>query len=145
MVRSILAISDSMELSKLALQADRIIEVSKPNMNSIQKPSTVPSSTSSPDRFQLEELKQEIRSMKSEMERRRLDRRRSSSSSRRGRSKERPSGLCFYHGRFGANARNCREPCAWLSTEEDDGDEDRKPSRKSTRSTCRCTCHNQGN
>lgn len=31
----------------------------------------------------------------------------------RGKDRQRSNGLCYYHNRFGARARNCKQPCSW--------------------------------
>ncbi|XP_076545673.1 uncharacterized protein LOC143305527 [Osmia lignaria lignaria] len=95
-IRSILAISETQDLGKLALQADKIIEMQAINVAAV---SSAPRAVSPHGRMAALQ-----------------DQRRRRSGSREGRSPHRArssDGLCFYHRRFAERAHRCVIPCSW--------------------------------
>lgn len=108
-VCSILAVSESTDIDKIAIQADKILEVSKAGIAAVTGASPTANDTN-----MLQELKAAIEALTIETRRSRNKERdrhvRSRSNSRQARSKTR---YCFYHNRFGARTRKCTAPCAW--------------------------------
>lgn len=118
-VRGILAISEVVDLSKLALQADKIIEVSRPSIlaidnygNACEKQTTkskAPSTNTEDLAIQIGVLTKNLQELNRFVRR---DRTRSRSKSQNRRNND-DDGLCFYHRRFGEKARKCRDPCTF--------------------------------
>ena len=118
-VRMVLASADaSMDLSKLADMADKVIEVSTPSVAAI--------SGSGSDSSNLGQLQEEIARLtalvKSLSSRELPQRGRSPSRSRRSNPRYRrtpsPARLtdgpvCWYHERYGVAAKKCKDPCSW--------------------------------
>lgn len=127
-VRTVLAISDREDLTKLAQQADRIMKLCKASVLAAE-------STSQPapltDKLRSSEL---IESLSTQLRGSRLDvrgrsndrlsdilryskyRRRSSS---RRHSNSSPGGECYYHSRFGSAAKKCQQPCSWQKNKQE--------------------------
>ena len=113
-VRGILAISDGMNLDKLAIQADKIIEATRADIAAISyehAPQEIPVSS-------LTEMANAITTLSKQIEKF-LTKERSQS-----RSKSRAliptdsynrgdQQLGFSHQRFGDQARKCQQPCSW--------------------------------
>ena len=120
-VKGILAISEVTDLAKLALQADKIVEVTKPTISAVahvgkenRSPAPV-DSTLAEVLKKLDDMSREIGQLKSNNQRRSRNRSRGRSSSRGQTPNRGPCDhgeLCYYHDRFGDKARKCREPCA---------------------------------
>ncbi|XP_014614559.1 PREDICTED: uncharacterized protein LOC106792598 [Polistes canadensis] len=117
-IGSILAISEVTDLTKLALQADKILEVSKADVATV---------TSTPARgtrhttvdAELAELRDMVKNLSLEVSKLRSRRDRSRSRSRnRGSRVKVDNGLCYYHSRFQAQARKCRQPCTWVQNRD---------------------------
>jgi len=112
-VRTILAISETTDLNKLAAQADKILEVSRPNLATI----TANQVTQVAAGNELRDLKQAIEELTRETARMRFRGEHRNAQEERPRSlsraRRRRLDLCFYHRRFGEKARNCEDPCAW--------------------------------
>lgn len=113
-VRTILAISETTDLAKLALQADKILEVSRPNLAVVTSSQAAQAAPSD----ELRELKSAIEELTREASRSRFSRgSRNEAREKRARSPSRTrrlrTDLCFYHRRFGEKARSCEDPCAW--------------------------------
>ncbi|XP_043506110.1 uncharacterized protein LOC122526658 [Polistes fuscatus] len=117
-IRSILAISEVTDLTKLALQADKILEVSKADVAAV---------TSTPARetrhtiadVELAELRDMVKNLSLELSKLSPRRDRSRSRSRnRGSSVKVNNGLCYYHSRFQTQARKCRQPCTWVQNRD---------------------------
>lgn len=114
-VRGVLVISGDLDLSALAKQADKVIEATQSNVSAIHhqpvqvkevaavtRDSTLADLTNA-----LATLTKEIKSMKADA------RSRSRSSSRqRPQSTDNTNDVCFYHAKYGDDARRCRKPCA---------------------------------
>ncbi|KAL7736357.1 hypothetical protein ACLKA6_014827 [Drosophila palustris] len=96
-VRAIVSIVDG-DSAKVSLQADKVLES--------QRHSTVcalqENVSDAKLRTEIDELRKELRKLKSGSA--------SKNQSRNSKSPDR-STFCYYHGRFGAKARRCTEPC----------------------------------
>jgi len=135
-VRGILAISQLDDLATLAAQADRIAEVMHPQVSVMRQTSAgdvaLPSGATAsggdnvdalagPNR-DIIELRRAVDALTKRFERAFQGRSRSrdrSSRRVRGRSatphRSEESRICYYHRRFGNNARNCKQPCTWTA------------------------------
>ncbi|XP_023217769.1 uncharacterized protein LOC111620136 [Centruroides sculpturatus] len=108
--QAILAASDD-GLENLAIMADKIGEVTHANVDEVQKG---PDNT----QVQLSELQAQIESLSQRIERlaRPRDKSRQGSGHWRRRSKT-PKGeashLCWYHQKYGSEAKRCRSPCSF--------------------------------
>ncbi|XP_055837729.1 uncharacterized protein LOC129906113 [Episyrphus balteatus] len=104
--QSILSCSANQELKTLAEIADKISDVySNSDVASVSKPSSI---------SEISELKNQIASLQKDIEQLKVSRSRSSSRSKnfiRNKSKSRNQKMCYYHRRFGKQARKCQEPC----------------------------------
>lgn len=128
-MRGILAISQLDDLATLAAQADRIKEVSQPQISSIGQapagivalPSDVSASKKATESNQpgdINALRLAIEALTRKFERSFRGRNRSRS---RGTSRSRSTTphksdsqkICYYHRKFGDDAQNCRPPCSW--------------------------------
>lgn len=122
-VSSVLAVSESFssktKLDDLALLADKMMERTAQVSAVSTTPAAIPSPaamTSHPDtQFLVNEIRKlslEIAELKSrpQYENRRWNRQRSSS---RSRSHSRKAQFCYYHRRFGDDARKCDPPCTY--------------------------------
>lgn len=120
-VSSVLAVSESFssktKLDDLALLADKMMERSVQQVASVSS-TTATSTTSLPDtQFLVNEIRKlslEIAALKTspQYDNRRWHRQRSTS---RSRSRTRNNKFCYYHRRFGADARKCEPPCTFKS------------------------------
>lgn len=129
-VRGVLVISGDLDLSTLARQADKVMEATQSTCIAAVQPSTSvaavqqsaqPKHTAAVTRepgmheliLAVSALTKVIKSLKSE------ERSRSRSSSRaRGTSADRAandSNLCYFHAKFGDDARKCQKPCSKAS------------------------------
>lgn len=126
-VRTILAISEVSDLSKLALQADKIFEMSNTNINQVCT-NTENSNSDNSNKIvsEINELKATIESLTGQLKGRRSEQCRSRSRSRsmsKGRfdrrnmspapSQQEDTGICYYYRRFGKEAYHCLLPCNW--------------------------------
>ena len=114
-VQMILASADSMTLDKLAEMADRIMEAAIPTISSVG------ATAGGGDLRKI--IREEVAAALKTQERSRTryspggNRGRRNRSRRRSSSRERSvtdvnqEGVCWYHQRFGENARKCRPPC----------------------------------
>ncbi|XP_077256528.1 uncharacterized protein LOC143894258 [Temnothorax americanus] len=113
-VQELLSVVEGVALDKMAELADKAMERTVPTVAAVDTatPGTDPTLMSS-----ISELTRQIQRLVADK-----DEGRQARSKRRGRSKSRsrtgdksqPSKYCFYHARFGKNARNCTQPCAWV-------------------------------
>lgn len=114
--QAVLKVSEAtLQLPQLAEQADKLADITRTRFVS-----SVAVSSDSSKEIGLAELRTQINDISSELaafrQERNRPRRRSFSrqpSSRSGSREYHP--FCFYHRKFGANARNCREPCQFKS------------------------------
>lgn len=130
-IRGILAISQLDDLNILATQADRIFDVTRPQISSLSHPtsdasvvqsdSLVPIATSATpinsEINEINELRRSIDVLTKRFERafrsRSRNRFRNNERSRSATPRRNEGVYCYYHQTFGAEARNCREPCSW--------------------------------
>ncbi|XP_050324436.1 uncharacterized protein LOC126755735 [Bactrocera neohumeralis] len=109
-MRLIISISNE-PLDKVALLADKICEVSDtPHVHVAETPDTATRNQSSIEQ-QLAEITKEIASIKANINRRSRSRSRSRPPSRSGMQNNNSNGLCWYHHKFGNDAKKCRSPC----------------------------------
>jgi len=108
-VQSVVSIfSTKCTLDELAEGADRAME----------NTSTIAPITATSSQSEIESLRADINNLRAEIKYMRQGRRRSSSRGQRrpvsrDKSKERPPGICWYHYRFGDQARKCQKPCRY--------------------------------
>lgn len=126
-IQTILSIS-SESLDNLAKMADKISEVRTSTDNIFAVSQTAAVSADNTQRVSpvddVSALRNEIAALSKQVERLARDRSRGPGhrngsrhrSFSRGRSRERNTDYCFYHARFGKNARKCRSPCTYTST-----------------------------
>lgn len=102
--KTILSISEIEDLSKLAEQADKIHEITTPQVSAV----TVSMESS---------IMEKLNSLQHQIEELRLNRSRSRqpdnyNNRRRSRSKSKVNKeICWYHNKFGSNATKCTQPC----------------------------------
>lgn len=129
-IRSVLAVSESFttktQLEELALLADKMMEQAK-EVASISAITPKPTPSLAPEdildlKNELRKLSLEVSELRSRNNYRRpyhrfpprYQRRNASRSQSRSRAQtpsETSSSLCYFHNKFGANARRCRSPC----------------------------------
>lgn len=102
-VKPILSICDGNSLEQLAQMADKMVEISSP---AVASASTLPG-------LGLEELQEQIATLTAEVRRLKTSGPRSRSSSRVRQTGTPADTVCWYHRKYGRNARQCREPCAF--------------------------------
>lgn len=106
-IRPVLTISDG-TLPKLAEMADKLIELPR-----VAAVSSVPNPVSSTMSDQMEQLKEQMEVLSTEIRRMKqnpVDRRRTRSVSRT-RSNSATNELCWYHRKYGQQAERCKQPC----------------------------------
>ncbi|XP_038106488.1 uncharacterized protein LOC119766161 [Culex quinquefasciatus] len=110
-VRGILSICNE-SLANIALMADKMIETMSATVASVSKPEGLPTS-------ETDDLKAQVAALTAEVKRMRIQpsRSRSRSLSRARDDARSPSrnrdDVCWYHRKYGNNARQCREPCTF--------------------------------
>lgn len=111
-VRMLLASSpETVTLTNLAQLADRIMEVTLPSVSAV---TSTPLSTELDQlRSEISSLRQLVKSLSSPPARRRSPSRQRSPTPYHS-SFPPPSEICWYHRRFGTDARKCRPPCSLL-------------------------------
>ncbi|XP_070394233.1 uncharacterized protein [Dermacentor albipictus] len=130
-VQMVLATATVMDLNSLASLADKVMEVVTPAVCNVTSSSTSASSapqTSSCADSPIDVLCNRLEQLVCAAERHRTSPRhgryRSSSRSRRPREErsrsQTPPRVCFYHRRFGQEARHCLRPCAWQGNQPAD-------------------------
>lgn len=129
-VQMVLAAASNLSTEELAGLADAVIEIAAPaslNATTIQAQALDPSPRTqelSPHPSSIEGLAQQVNhltqlvatlaSRPRSPSPRRFRRRSPSAPSRRSRSRSpAANGVCWYHHRFGADARHCLRPCSW--------------------------------
>ncbi|KAK2577895.1 hypothetical protein KPH14_012635 [Odynerus spinipes] len=117
-VRAVLAISEVTDLNKLAHQADKVLELSRPAAPLLQAVD-VESDTIGKLTAQITALTQQIAGMYKPYKNRGRSRNRTQDNRARSRgrsqSKDRNNNICYYHHRFGKLARKCTKPWADIS------------------------------
>ncbi|XP_036343316.1 uncharacterized protein LOC118755382 [Rhagoletis pomonella] len=107
-VRCILAISDSSDLDYFAVQADKVFAMPN-NIMTIDKSANATQSSNKQTAIatsDFNDFKAEIQSLSSAVEQVKGE-------VKRYRSAKSESGLCYYHTRFGRQAKKCRQPCEY--------------------------------
>lgn len=118
-VRGVLAVTDTHELDRLAVIADKVMETSRPIGSIAEVQQRSPQQADPLANVLAEVAKISLRLAELESGRPRrgpLPRQRSRSRSKsreRTMSKRRPDWQCFYHFRFKEDARKCIPPCSW--------------------------------
>lgn len=118
-VRGVLAVSETQNLDKLALMADRVMENSRPadGVNAVSS-----SSSSEGIIAEISKLGERLKNMERWHQRKsqrggNFHRHRSQSRSRtpttHKEKKTNPNWLCFYHYRYKSKAHKCVQPCSW--------------------------------
>lgn len=123
-VRMVLASTpDATTLDKLAEMADKIMEVAAPPPLSANATlSGTPTNASPPLAEEVDHLRKEVAKLEKLV--RQLARSSSRSSSRHSRRPSTPApadstdSYCWYHSKFGDQARKCKSPCTWSSNEQ---------------------------
>lgn len=125
--QAILATRKGDNLQDIAEQADRIHEV---NDRALVLATTQPSASTTPAPpnwvEQMSKLTQQVAALTAQMTRLNKQSRRERSRSRsrdqaRNRSRAAtPEGVCYYHRRFGEEARKCTQPCTYTKYEKGD-------------------------
>lgn len=103
--------STTMALDDMATLADRIIEVSPapaPAVLAVQRNASQPAN---PLEEQLGTLAKQVAALTAKFERRSRSRSRSFSQSHDGKTDKRDDGPCWYHQRYGNDAKRCSSPC----------------------------------
>lgn len=125
--RGILAISQVDDLNQLVAQADRIIDIMKPQIAETYKETPKVNNVDKSLEVQIQELTKMVHKLSTEVRR---DKPRQRSRSRypqhKSKSRERNSTVsdqtennyCYYHGKFGESSYKCRKPCAWESKKQ---------------------------
>ncbi|XP_071580672.1 uncharacterized protein [Temnothorax nylanderi] len=127
-MRGILAISQLDDLATIAAQADRIAEVTRPQINqasvgAVALPQDISALGKTGPTSDIEELRHAVEALTRKFEQ-----------TMRGRSRSRGRGgnrnrsttpqqkdaqkYCYYHRKFGADAINCRPPCSWITKKQ---------------------------
>ena len=115
-VQMVLAPADaSMELEQLADMADKVMEVATPM---VAATSDIHTTAAIADNSEVRQLREEISRLASLVDSLiTRPRRRDSSRQRRSASPAPPTSsqdtLCWYHAKFGENAKRCKQPCTW--------------------------------
>ncbi|XP_012141582.1 uncharacterized protein LOC105662583 [Megachile rotundata] len=133
-IRTILTISETPDLSKLALQADKIIEMTRGNNISSVDPVNSISNLVDKDSLakQVAELKSLVETLSVDVNRNRDRFRHHSKYRHRSNSRRRYNNfnnynsnnnhnlqqVCFFHKKFGKLARKCQQPCNFGQEEE---------------------------
>ncbi|XP_029171616.1 uncharacterized protein LOC114940979 [Nylanderia fulva] len=116
-VRVILSISEVGDLSRLANQADKILDMAKPAMLAVQPVTAETGVLSKIVTTEIVTLTKQMAALNKRIGSRSRSRSRRRSGYRdRLRSKSRgkeDNKFCFYHCRFGAKAYKCESPCEW--------------------------------
>lgn len=110
-VRVVLAVSETGDLTKLAKQADRILEAAQNTISSVDSAASRNAETAP-----IRELTMQVKALTKRLN---MDCDCSGNNRRAGRttteteSRYVDHGFCFYHAKFGHKARNCRSPCSF--------------------------------
>ncbi|XP_011699128.1 PREDICTED: uncharacterized protein LOC105456630 [Wasmannia auropunctata] len=130
-VRTILAITGAQDVASLAEIADKAMDIIKPPILAISATGVTPdikhkSEGESAQAKAIETLTLQVEALARKFEQKSHPRRAQSKS--RGRqlanrlpaqtAKNPASRPCYFHRRFGTEARNCQEPCGWPKTQE---------------------------
>ncbi|XP_014205401.1 uncharacterized protein LOC106637208 [Copidosoma floridanum] len=117
-VRSHLVVNENQEITQLAQQADKIVEILKPTKSEICAVETRHASHSETNTHaEIAELKQLINTLAQEVKRlsgqgQRNSRDRTRSRSRHRKQNKDDPNLCYYHNKFGDESYKCKQPCS---------------------------------
>lgn len=117
-VQELLSVVEGVTLDKLAELADRTLERGSPGVTALTPSAPVASTAEQTMASAINELTQQVQRLveggrSRQQQRGGRNRSRNSSSSSRSSSSFK---YCFYHSRFGKDARNCVQPCSWKKT-----------------------------
>ncbi|XP_026825695.1 uncharacterized protein LOC113562010 [Ooceraea biroi] len=122
-VRTILAISEVQDLQKLAAQADKVMEVTRPTVSAVQVASAEQKGPDSHILNEIAELKKQVKKLILRGRQRSYSRGRSRFARKRSRSRgeddcnsednSNETEYCYYHRKFGDKSWKCRQPCSW--------------------------------
>ncbi|XP_046145932.1 uncharacterized protein LOC123989256 [Osmia bicornis bicornis] len=139
-VRTILAISEMTDLTKLALQADKILKMA--HSNSVAAIDTKPTTSGQnlpPDTLsdEVAELRRLVEALtvnvcRNQFRNKPFGRRRERSTSRSRFSRnysQNSHQMCYYHRRFGNLARRCKQSCNFVKPQENSDDRRRDGGR----------------
>ncbi|UYV71730.1 hypothetical protein LAZ67_9000142, partial [Cordylochernes scorpioides] len=108
-IRAALAASSETSLSKLAEIADNIHEAILPTVSAVDQPSTGHSAEAHQQLMtQIQDLHTQVEALKSSMD---TPHNRYPNARYPTHNKKRNAGTCWYHMKFGAQARKCLQPC----------------------------------
>ncbi|UYV77636.1 hypothetical protein LAZ67_15001781, partial [Cordylochernes scorpioides] len=108
-IRAALAASSETSLSKLAEMADNIHEATLPTVSAVDQPSTGHSAEAHQQLMtQIQDLHTQVEALKSSMD---TPHNRYPNDRYPTHNKKRNAGTCWYHMKFGAQARKCLQPC----------------------------------
>ena len=119
---------DSVSLDELASLADRILEVYVPPVNAVTTPAPAPQGELAELREQISKLTRQVGLLQANLKRQSRSRSQSRSRPRKA-SHDQASGssdtaatstMCWYHGRFGAEAHKCVQPCSYSAQQGND-------------------------
>ena len=114
-VRTILSVSQVTDLDNLALIADKIVENQSPAF--IGAVNTTKDNTVSELQAAVKSLTDKVDKLLISNKNRSRSKSRNNSNYQNNQNSEKSgkSNLCFYHERFGINARKCVPPCQWIN------------------------------
>lgn len=110
-VRTILAISEVQDLTKLAAQADKVVEMARPASGVVQAVAGGHEDPHSKLLKEIADLKKQVRKLALRSKSR--QRSRSRGRPRYSKGDENPTGQCYYHDKFGEKAYKCTQPCTF--------------------------------
>lgn len=110
-VKGILAVSDTIDLSWLALQVDKIMDALRPVVASCATTSSKEQPKDDTLEYRIQALEKAMRTRLGRRDKKKPTRRSRSNSRKRSQSKERPKDVCYYHHKFGNDAKKCTRPC----------------------------------
>ena len=110
----VLASADvSMDLGKLTDMADKVMEVAVSTLAAIPSSTATNSQDVQQLRQEVARLAELVTSLTTSLRRRRPSGHGRTPSPTRTNNPPKPEELCWYHAKFGENAKKCKEPCAW--------------------------------
>lgn len=115
-IQELLSVAEGVAIDKLAELADKALERTLPAIASVDVHTVDTSTTQTSVLSAIENLTQQIQRLTSGQgrnSRARFRPRTRSNSRSAARDKSRTPKFCFYHKKFGKNARNCTQPCSW--------------------------------
>lgn len=122
-VRAILTITDAQDLAALAEMADRVMDIIRPSILAVNATNVTPVGKPNPEgesaridalTLQMNALSRKVEQMLHTRRARSRSRGRQPASRSPARTVQNPASRpCFYHRRFGLEARNCQSPCGW--------------------------------